>query len=586
MPQSKAVERLPRYLKNYCVPQDYSQYTAREHATWRYIMRQNRAFFKSHAVDAYLDGLAKTGIPIDRIPNIDEMDRCLNQFGYGAVGVVGFIPPAIFLEFQANGIMPIGTDMRTLEHLEYTPAPDIVHEAAGHAPIVADPDYRAYLKLYGTLATRAIFSSEDVRLYEAIRYLSDIKENPDARPNQIQQAQERLTHQMNAMTYVSESAQVARMGWWTIEYGLVGKPNDLKIYGAGLLSSVGESQACLRDRVKKVPLTLKCIEQSYDITEPQPQLFYAPTLKDLPPVLVELEATLGYYHGGVVGLNKAKRAATVNTIQLDSGLQIGGQLESFMALGDSVIFLKLAGPCQLGIAERELEGHGRACHSQGYSTPLGRFRAYPDIDPVQLSDKQLEFMGVRVGSETRIEYRSGFLVTGYVKNVIRKDGRLLLIQLDGCSVIYDGRRYYEPEWGVFDLAIGEHVQSVYSGPPDRDAYGIYDIGSAKTSPHRETPYSNQEKDLFSAYQKLRNFRQSETPKTQENLRSLIDNTLKNHPDEWLLHLELLEIAEQWGNADQRSRNDLRDHLKSYSTRAEPSIQSLVNRGIDLAKIAD
>ena len=238
------IDRLPAYLKKHCVEQDYDAYTARDHAAWRFIMRQNRAFFRKHAVAVYEKGLEKTGIPIDRIPRIAEMDAKLQKFDWGAVAVCGFIPPAAFLEFQARGVLAIATDMRTVDHIEYTPAPDIVHEAAGHAPIIAHPAYANYLRRYARVAQKAIFSKEDVDVYGAIRYLSDIKENPDTKPEEIILAEKKFIDVSQQVTHVSEAAKVARMAWWTVEYGLVGKMKSPLIYGAGLLSSVGESQNC------------------------------------------------------------------------------------------------------------------------------------------------------------------------------------------------------------------------------------------------------------------------------------------------------------------------------------------------------
>ena len=181
---SPAVQKLPAYLKKYLAEQDYDRYTPQDHAAWRYIMRQNRAFFSKHGAPVYLEGLKKTGIPIDRIPRIADMDECLSRFGWGAVPVRGFIPPAAFLDFQARGVLPIASDMRTVNHLAYTPAPDIVHEAAGHAPIIAEPSYAAYLHRYAKMAQKAIQTAEDIRVYEAIRYLSDVKENPDMTDDQ------------------------------------------------------------------------------------------------------------------------------------------------------------------------------------------------------------------------------------------------------------------------------------------------------------------------------------------------------------------------------------------------------------------
>ena len=242
MPQT-SLETLPPYLRRYCAVQDYDKYTSRDHAAWRYIMRQSREYFRDHAVSVYLEGLKNTGIPLDRIPKVSEMDQALREFGWGAVPVCGFIPPIAFLDLQARGILPIATDMRSIDHIAYTPAPDIVHEAAGHAPIVADPSYREYLRQYARMAERTIMSSEDLALYEAIRVLSDIKENPDTKPGEVVAAQKALDRAVQNVSYVSEAAMVSRMAWWTVEYGLVGDLKSPKIYGAGLLSSVGESQA-------------------------------------------------------------------------------------------------------------------------------------------------------------------------------------------------------------------------------------------------------------------------------------------------------------------------------------------------------
>ncbi|MCX6124476.1 MAG: aromatic amino acid hydroxylase, partial [Proteobacteria bacterium] len=330
MPHS-SFENLPPYLKRYCAVQDYDKYTSRDHAAWRYIMRQSRSFFQDNAVPVYMDGLKKTGIPLDRIPRISEMDRALQEFGWGAVPVCGFIPPIAFLDLQARGVLPIATDMRSLDHIAYTPAPDIVHEAAGHAPIIADLGYRSYLRQYAAMASKAIMSREDLNLYEAIRILSDIKENPDTKPGEIATAQLNLDKAVASVSYVSEAAKVSRMAWWTVEYGLVGSQAKPKIYGAGLLSSVGESQNCLSDRVRKIPLTVKCIETSFDITEPQPQLFVADSMQHLVDVLTELELKLSFRMGGVHGLEEARKSGTVNTIRLGNGLEISGSLVRYEA---------------------------------------------------------------------------------------------------------------------------------------------------------------------------------------------------------------------------------------------------------------
>ncbi|PNB76712.1 phenylalanine 4-monooxygenase, partial [Pseudomonas sp. FW305-BF6] len=88
---------------------------------------------------AFVDGLKQSGIETEKIPNVAEMNECLSKIGWGAGIVNGLIPGAAFFELLANGILPIATEIRQKTNIEYTPAPDIIHEAAGHAPILFDP---------------------------------------------------------------------------------------------------------------------------------------------------------------------------------------------------------------------------------------------------------------------------------------------------------------------------------------------------------------------------------------------------------------------------------------------------------------
>src|SRR5207245_11277534 len=101
--------------------------------------RQAHARLKETPHPAYEKGFSAAGISVDRIPRIDDMSRRLERFGFRAVCVDGFIPPRAFQAFQSLGFLPIAADIRTSRHLAYTPAPDIIHEAAGHAPFLAEP---------------------------------------------------------------------------------------------------------------------------------------------------------------------------------------------------------------------------------------------------------------------------------------------------------------------------------------------------------------------------------------------------------------------------------------------------------------
>lgn len=584
-----SIESLPPYLRRYCATQDYEKYTSRDHASWRFIMRQSREFFRDNAVPIYLDGLRKTGIPLDRIPSVSEMDQALQEFGWGAVPVCGFIPPIAFLDLQARGILPIATDMRTIDHIGYTPAPDIVHEAAGHAPIIADKSYREYLRRYASVAEKTIMSSEDLAVYEAIRVLSDIKENPDTKPGQIADAQKALDHAVKNISYVSEATKVARMAWWTVEYGLVGNIKAPKIYGAGLLSSVGESQACLEPKVRKVPLTVKCVDVSYDITEPQPQLFVAETMEQLTEVLEDLEDKFSFKLGGVHGLEEARRAKTVNTVQLDSGLQISGKLVFYEAavFGDrgEPHFIKFEGPAQLCRNGQELEGQGRSRHNHGFSTPLGRWVAAKNKSPAGLTDSELDALGIRKGQRATLALVNGFTVTGVVQNIVRNSQKIMYLTWSDCTVKRGDQVHFSPDWGEFDMPVGEAITSVFGGPADRGAYGDYDMGGVSTQPGRSSPFTDDEQRIFYYYSQVREGRNRLKSGDIISLDALAQEVLGKYSNEWLLLLELLEVGKN-GVLSNALQTKVFELLTGQLKTAEPSKADLVSKGIKIAGVLD
>ena len=184
------------------------------------------------------------------------MNDILAKIGWGAVAVDGFIPPAAFMEFQAYKVLVIACDMRQIHHIEYTPAPDIVHEAAGHAPIIVDREYSEYLQRFGEVGAKAMSSKKDFEVYQAIRHLSILKERPNADPKEVDEATKLVEHRQKTLGEPSEMALLSRLHWWTVEYGLIGTLENPKIYGAGLLSSIGESVSCLESAVKKIPYSI------------------------------------------------------------------------------------------------------------------------------------------------------------------------------------------------------------------------------------------------------------------------------------------------------------------------------------------
>ena len=576
----RTLDKLPAFLQEYCSEQDMNKYTARNHAVWRYIMRRALPFFRKHAVDVYEDGLTKTGLPLDRVPNIDYMDKVLQDMGWGAVPVCGFIPPWAFLEFQARKILPIATDIRSADHIGYTPAPDIVHEAAGHAPILPDVGYAKYLEKYGQLCTKAIYSQDDTRIFEAIRYLSDIKEKPESSTEDIERAENNLKDAVSKYTYVSEQTRVARMSWWTNEYGLVGSLKDPKIYGAGLLSSVTESKNIYTANVKKVRLSIDCINQGYDITKPQPQLFVAEDMQHLISVLGKLDETLAYRKGGTYAVDLGKESGAITTTVLDSGLEISGILTESEADKDSIEFLKWSGPVQLCLNGSQLKDQGVERHPEGFSTPLGRLASFPEKSVSQMTKTEWERAGLKKGP-CELEFSTGFILKAELLEVVEnpKTGLPIYGTFTNCLLTKNGKTYYHPDWGLFDMPFGESVSSVYGGPSDRINYGYSELSEITTVPGRETPFTTEELTLFKGYQRLRDLRDSGM--TEKELMTLAETGIRDYPNEWLYLLEIYEAGRDHLRLAKETPwlTQLFQHISSLTKQQDQA--DLISVGLDL-----
>src|SRR5215212_9787023 len=373
-----AVASCPKHLLQFAVDQRYDDYTSVDHAVWRFIMRQNIFFLKEYAHKVYFQGLLNTGISFDRIPRIEEMNEILAKIGWGAVAVDGFIPPAAFMEFQAYKVLVVACDMRQINHIEYTPAPDIVHEAAGHAPIIVDREYSEYLQRFGEVGAKAMSSKKDFELYQAIRHLSILKERPNADPKEVDEATRLVEHRQKTLGEPSEMALLSRLHWWTVEYGLIGPLENPKIYGAGLLSSIGESVSCLEPNVKKLGYSVAAAQQAFDITTKQPQLFVCRDFKHLSDVLEEFASRMAYRVGGLEGLNKAVECKRAATAEYSSGLQVTGVFSEVLAdENGQPTYLRTTGPSALAYRGKQLDGHGKDRHVEGFGAPIGNWKEVP-----------------------------------------------------------------------------------------------------------------------------------------------------------------------------------------------------------------
>lgn len=547
----KAVS-LPSHLSRYIVEQDYSCYTNIDQAVWRFIMRRLKDFLSTHAHECYLDGLAKTGISTEEIPRIDVMSEKLSKFGWKAMAVSGFIPPAAFMELQSLSVLPIACDMRTIEHAMYTPAPDIVHEAAGHAPILIHPEFSKYLHEYAQVAKKAIINKEDLDIYEAIRILSDLKESPDSTESQIAEAEKALEHVSKLATIPSEAALLARMNWWTAEYGLIGDLDNPKIYGAGLLSSYGESASALKEGTKKVPFSLECLDFAYDITEPQPQLFVTPSFEYLTEALNLMSDTMAFKVGGAYGLDLAKKSKTVNTVEFNSGIQISGILKNYIISEKTIssenkyqdiLYLQFDGPTQLSLNNVQIENQGTAQHALGFGTPLGKLKNSKKCLS-EYADKELKALGLEKERHVELQYESGLLVKGQVRKLLISNNKVILISFSDCLVTLGEQVLFDPSWGTYDMAVGSHVVSVFGGAADREAYGeTEDFVAKRVSPPRRTPQFLALNEIYGQIRKIRTtFAYDHKESVEKSMAVVIDRLNKDFPKDWLTRLEILEIC--------------------------------------------
>ncbi|WP_183556895.1 aromatic amino acid hydroxylase [Mucilaginibacter sp. SP1R1] len=570
------VAALPGHLKQFIVDQHYEHYTPIDHAVWRYVMRQNYSYLKDVAYYPYIPGLTKAGLTIERIPDLQEMNDALAKINWGAVTVDGFIPPAAFMEYQAYRVLVIAADIRQSRHIEYTPAPDIIHESAGHAPIIADKDYHEYLSYFGSIGAKAMFSAQDFELYEAIRALSILKEMPDADEAAIKKADELVAYRQENMGEPSEMALLSRLHWWTVEYGLIGTLEQPKIYGAGLLSSIGESASCMNPEVEKLWYTIDALKYSYDITKPQPQLFVTPTFQNLIDVLEEFANTMSFRRGGTYGLGKAVASKNTCTLVYSSGLQVSGTITDFKAdTHHNPYFIKTTGPTALSVNNQQLPGHGKNYHKDGFSSPVGKLKnIHTPLEDV--TGEELENIGIAKGKTVELYFESSIIVKGTVKSILSFLGKMQLITFINCTVTdKKGKVLFDPSWGVYDMAVGEKIVSVFCGAADKEAFEEIVYKSQAATHH--VVYDSRTLELHKLYQQVRDRRQKGGD--YGFLGNVWFKLQKNHHDDWLCSLEILEMLEHEGTEPQLAA-DIRQFLQQKAI-DQPELKKLISDGFYL-----
>ena len=519
-----AVAATPKHLLQFAVDQRYDDYTPVDHAVWRFIMRQNVFFLREYAHKVYFQGLLDTGISFDRIPRIEEMNEILgkDRLGRGGGGRI----------YSAGGVHGISGLQGSRDRVRHAPDPSYrIHAGARHRArsrrACADHCRSRILKLPAALRRSRRESDvveKDFELYEAIRHLSILKEQPNSDPKEIEEATKLVEDRQKNLGDPSEMALLSRLHWWTVEYGLIGALESPKIYGAGLLSSIGESVSCLEPHVKKIPYSIEAASTPFDITTKQPQLFVCRDFKHLRDVLEEFASKMAYQVGGLEGINKAIECKNTATCEYSSGLQVTGVFsEVIVDPNNNPIYLRTTGPSALAYQNKELEGHGRDYHKEGFGSPIGKWKETELVE----------------GKKAKLEFESGVVVEGKIDKILRRDGKLLLITFSNCTAKYGDRVLFDPSWGVYDMAVGDRISSVFNGAADKDAYN--QVALVPKERTIKVPSDAKRKKLENLYAQVRKIRESKTG--YERLGEIWETQQAEHPSDWLLSMEIFEILD-------------------------------------------
>jgi phenylalanine-4-hydroxylase len=268
-------------------------------------------------------------------------------------------------------------------------------------------------------------------------------------------------------------------------------------------------------------------------------LFVIPNFSSLSFVLEEFANTMAVRTGGLKGIQKLIASKKMGTIELNTGIQISGTFTTVINYGHTPIYFQTNGSTALAIEGTELIGHGIEQHPNGYGSTLGKLEgintAIEDMSP-----KDLEVYGIIEGKSTSLNFVGGIKVEGEIITGKRDlQGKIILISLKNCLVTHNETVLFDPSWGVYDMAIGNHIASAFAGPADSNSFeDIYSISKQKTTP---IIYSDQEKKVHELYETVKTYRTNNTDAV-EILKSIFKELIDKHPSEWLLLLELYELV--------------------------------------------
>jgi len=247
-------KRSPSFM---LIPQDWQSYTPTEHATWDSLFARQVQMLPARVAPEFIDGLDILRLSRPGIPDFDELnERLVSATGWSVVAVPGLVPDEEFFDHLANRRFVAGRFIRTPEQMDYLQEPDIFHDVFGHVPLLANPVFADYMQAYGRGGQRAAGLG-------AIRRL-------------------------------------ARLYWYTVEFGLIRTEAGLRLYGAGIVSSYGESVFALDDpspnrlgfnlaRLMRTDYRIDDYQQSYFVIDSFEQLLKQTLETDFGPLYAVLD---------------------------------------------------------------------------------------------------------------------------------------------------------------------------------------------------------------------------------------------------------------------------------------------------------
>lgn len=233
---------------DWTIPQNWSAFTAEEHAVWDTLFERQAKLLPGRASDAYLRGLDVLKLSKPGIPDFEELsERLMKLTGWQVVAVPGLVPDDVFFDHMANRRFVAGNFIRRADQLDYLQEPDVFHDVFGHVPMLADPVFADYLAAYGRGGQRA-------QGLDALKYLG-------------------------------------RLYWYTVEFGLIAEPEGMRIYGAGIVSSFAESRFALDDpSPNRIAFDLERVMRTeYRIDDFQQNYFVIPSFEELLRVTVDTD---------------------------------------------------------------------------------------------------------------------------------------------------------------------------------------------------------------------------------------------------------------------------------------------------------